>query len=349
VEWRGRTRPAARRTDATQGEALIFAENRLSFLFVLSSIFHVFIEKPAFMPDASLNELLSPTLLSRIADYALLARLAVEGYMSGLHRSTTKGYGSEFEQYRSYSSGDDLKYIDWKLFARSGKLYAKVFQEETSMRCAVLLDASASMAYQGQGAACSKYRYAAMLAACFTYLAQRQGDQLGLFIYADEMLYATARGQREGQLRQSAAHLSRVQPAGVAYHDAAMVQAENYLGRRGLLIWLSDFHGAEDSLTRQLRRLRAAQRDGLLCQILDRDEIDLPFTDTLRFVDSENGDEITTAPGEVCTDYQLRMQGFMDAVRQDCLNNNSDYLLSATDGNLAELLSAYLHRREALL
>lgn len=301
------------------------------------------------MPDAPLSELLSPALLSRIADYGLLSRLAVDGYMSGLHRSTAKGYGSEFVQYRGYSSGDDPKYIDWKLYARRGKLYTKVFQEETTMRCALLIDASASMAYRGKDAVCSKYRYAAMVAACFAYLAQRQGDRLGLFVYADDMLYATARGQREGQLRRVTEQLSRVKPAGVAYHDAALVQVEEFLGRRGLLVWLSDFHGADDGLARQVRRLRAAHRDCLVCQVLDRDEIDLPFADTLRFVDSENGDEITTAPGEVCADYQERMQAFMAGIRQDCLNNNTDYLLTATDENLADVLGAYLHRREALL
>lgn len=301
------------------------------------------------MPDVPLSELLSPALLSRISDYGLLSRLAVDGFLAGMHRSLARGHGSEFVQYRGYSAGDDLKTIDWKLFGRRGKLYTKVYQEETTMRCAVLLDASASMAYGGKAAACSKYRYAAMIAACFAYLAQRQGDQLGLFIYADDMRYGTARGQREGALRNALGALSAVTPTGVARHESALAQAEEYLGRRGLVLWLSDFHGADDVLASHVRRLRAAQRDCLVCQVLDRDEIDLPFGDTLRFVDSESGDEITTAPGEACAEYQMRMRAFMAGVRQDCLANSTDYLLTATDENLAAVLGAYLHRREALL
>jgi len=295
------------------------------------------------------TELLSPEVLARIADYSLLSRVAVEGFLSGLHRSVARGYGGEFVQYRGYVPGDDLKHVDWKLYARQGKAYTKVYQEETNMRCALVLDASASMAYRGTRAVCSKFRYGAMLAACLAYLANRQGDQVGLFVYSDRLLTGTGRGQRSPRLPQMFAELAKVEVGKRADHAAAMVMAEEYVGKRGLIVLLSDWHDMEQGLARLVRQIRFGSRDCMVCQILDADELDLPFADQRRFVDSESGDEITTMPALVRENYQRRMERFTARQREDCLRNRTDYELAVTNRNLGDLLAAYLYRREAML
>lgn len=301
------------------------------------------------MPEIPLSELLSPAILSRISDYHLLAKTAVEGLMSGLHRSHCRGTGNEFLQYRSYVPGDDLKYLDWKLLARQGKACSKVFQEETNLRCAILLDASASMDYQGQKAACSKFRYAAILAACLAYLARSQGDQVGLFVYSDTLKIATPPGNSAGSLPKILSELEQIKPGGIADHALAMRQTEEFLSRRSLLVWLSDFQGFEEQLGKALRRFRFSGHDGLVCQVLDDDELTLPFNETLRFVDSENNREITTTAGLVREVYQKRLNSFLSRTRKHCLDQQTDYLLAPSSENIGYLLSAWLHKREGLL
>lgn len=298
----------------------------------------------------SLSDILTPSVLSRLGEYSLMARTAVEGYLAGIHRSTSRGFGGEFVQYRPHVPGDDLKYVDWKLYARQDKVYQKVFQEETDMRCAIMVDASASMAYKGTEASCTKYEYAAMIAACFAYLACSQGDRPGVFVYSDDMKSATPNGQRTPRLPQLLKILEGVTPAGEAAHEAALLRAGSYLGpQRGLLVWITDLWGTDESLERMIRRIHFEKRDCLVCHVLDNDEIELPFGDTRRFVDCESGDSITTAPEVVRPVYRERMASYLDGVRKTCLSNQSDYFLARTKESLGECLSAYLHRREAMV
>lgn len=296
----------------------------------------------------SWTDLLTPEVLAQISDYNLLSRVAVDGFLSGLHRSVSRGSGGEFVQYRGYVPGDDLKHVDWKLYARQKRVYTKVYQEETNMRCALVLDASASMAYQGTRAVCSKFRYGAMLAACIAHLARRQGDQCGLFVYADQLLLSTGRGQSSPRLPQMLAELSRVETGGRAQPTLAIAAAEEFVGRRGLVVLLSDWHDQEQSLASLVRRLRFANRDCIVFQILDADEKDLPFRELRRFVDSENGDEITTVADLVREKYSQRMERFLIRQRQDCLQNETDYQLAMTNQEIGGLLSSYLYRREAM-
>lgn len=300
------------------------------------------------MPEIPLSELLSPAILARVSDYHLLAKTAVEGLISGLHRSYCRGVGSEFMQYRSYVPGDDLKYLDWKLLARQGKACSKVYHEETNLRCAILLDASASMAYQGGKAPCSKFRYAAIIAACLAYLARSQGDQIGIFVYSDSMKLSTPLGGSAGTLAKILAGLGQIAPSGTADHSLAMQQVEEYLNRRSLVVWLSDFQDFESQLGKALSRFHFSGHDGMVCQILDDDELTLPFNETLRFVDSETNREITTTSSLIREIYKKRMHDFLSSTRRHCLDQQTDYLLASSSDNVGYLLSAWLHKRERL-
>ena len=298
------------------------------------------------MPE-KLENLLSIESLLRLGDYSLMSRLAVEGYLAGLHRSHTRGFGGEFQQYRPYMPGDDLKYVDWKLYARQGRLNEKVYLEETEMRCAILVDASASMSYQGTKAPCSKYQYAALLAACFIYLAKKQGDRPGLFVYSQRLHHATQRGQSCPELHQLMRIFDGFAPDKEADHANALNEAENYLGpKRGMVILISDLWGAEEQLEGIIRRLRFEQRDCIVCQILDHDELELPFDRTTRFIDSENGDSIITAPPVIRQQYQETLKKHLDSLRSICLNNQADYLLADTSTPFGDCLAAYLNRRK---
>jgi uncharacterized protein (DUF58 family) len=295
------------------------------------------------------NELanqLSPENLLKLGDFTLMCRLAVEGFLAGIHRSLNKGFGGEFQQYRPYVPGDDLKYVDWKLYARQGRLNEKVYLEETDMRCALLVDASASMAYKGTKAPSSKYQYAALLAGCFTYLTRRQGDRAGLFVYNQEPMYATHRGEPCPDLHQLIKIFEGIAPAKSANHTRALDEAEGFLGaKRGMVILLSDLWGAEDQLEGIIRRLRFEQRDVIVCHILDNDELELPFDNTTRFIDSENGDSIVTAPPVIRDRYRESLQKHLDTMRTLCLNNQADYLLADTSHPFADCLAAYLNKR----
>lgn len=294
------------------------------------------------------TDLLSPETLSRIDDFSIVARVGVEGFISGLHRSLYHGFGSEFFQYRSYVPGDDLKYIDWKVLGRQDRFYTKVYQEETNMNCCVVLDASASMDYQGRRAVCGKFRYASMVTACLAYLAGRQGDNVGLYVYNDRLQTAIHPGKRQGGLQRILRELQAAKPGGNADHASAMHYVGDQFRRRGIVIWISDFHEAENDLVSTIRRFRFDHHETILMQILDPDELDLPFGKTTRFVDSETGVEIATAPERIRESYARAMDAFVERIRAISLAQQCDYLKINTQDNLGNLLAAYLHRREAL-
>ena len=299
------------------------------------------------MPERTIAELLSPAALARIDDYAFLARVVVEGFVSGLHRSLYQGFGSEFFQYRSYVPGDDPKYVDWKVYGRRDKFFTKMFQEETNMNCSIILDASASMGYQGTQAPCSKLRYACMVAACLAYLTTRQGDNIGFHAYNENVVSSIAPGHRTGGLQRILTELYRIKPQGVANHGPVLNYLAENFQRRGLIVLLSDLLDAEDVLETLLKRFRFAHHECVVFQILDQDEVDFPFARTTRFVDSETGATITTAPSLVQQSFVKSMSELINRARLMCFEQQVDYLTVRTSDNLGNMLAAYLHRRES--
>ncbi len=298
------------------------------------------------MPTSSHRDLLDPATLAGMGSLALMARSAVEGFLSGMHRSLFHGFGTEFLQYRNYSPGEDLKYVDWKVLARSDKLYTKVYQEETNMNCYVLLDASASMDYQGERAPCSKLHYARIAAACIAYLAQRQGDNLGLFAYGGEMREALEPGHRSGQFERFLQGLIRAQPEGAAAHEAMLSSLSTQLRQRGLVVYLSDMLEAEDTLPQALAKFRFRHCDVLAIQVLDPDELDLPQQTVTRFLDSETDSEITTWPEAARERYRTGMSAFLEKLDDGFAKAQVDTLRVSTTDSLAYTLARYLSHRE---
>jgi uncharacterized protein (DUF58 family) len=300
------------------------------------------------MPGTSITDILSPSVLVDIDNYQLLAKVVVEGFVAGMHRSLFHGTGSEFVQYRDYTPGDDLKYLDWKVLAKRDRLYTKVFEEETNMDCTLVLDASASMGYRGVNASCSKLRYAAMAVACLAYLASRQGDNIGFYCYADKLRAAMPAARPGTQLQRIFTSLQGIEPGGVANHETHLHYVAESLRPRGIFVFVSDCLEAEDTVPELLKAFRFTGKEAIVIQVLDRDETELPYSHNVRFRDSETNEEIATSPSAVRKDYQASMAAFLANLRDACHEIQADYLLATSDSSLGELLAAYLHRRGAV-
>src|SRR5688572_7112133 len=196
---------------------------------------------------------LDPVALAAIHDLELVARVTVEGALSGLHRSPFHGYSAEFSQYRHYRPGDDFKYIDWKLFARTDRVYTKQFRETTNVRVQLVVDASGSMGYRG-GTGSSKLDYARLIAAAFAHLAIAQGDAVGLVIHdAGIRTYLGARGGRT-HLRSLLTTLTAMRPGGGTSSAAALRRAVDLLRTRGILVLISDLYDDEEGVDAELKR-----------------------------------------------------------------------------------------------
>lgn len=297
------------------------------------------------MVQAVENSLLDPAYLKGIEDYSLLARVVVEGAMPGIHRSLRQGRGNEFFQYRPYERGEDMKVVDWKVFAKRDELVSKTFQEDTNFTIYLVIDASASMGYQGKRASCSKLRYANMLAACFAYLAQRQGDRFGLFAYSDEIQQWIRPQSGSGHLNRLLASLGSLEAKGKNDHEQAWERLANGLPGRSMVVFLSDFLEAEDTLSERLRFSLSARYECLCLQILDPDEKDLPDAEAIRFAEMEGDREISSAPPAIREKYQSDMNGFMEDLREKLASVSAEFESLHTDQDLGHALRRFLGMR----
>lgn len=292
------------------------------------------------------EQFLDPQVLARIENFSLLARGVVEGFVSGLHRSMYHGFGSEFVQYRNYCQGDDLKYVDWKAFARLDKHLTKVFEEETNTNCYLVLDCSASMGYAG-ATGLSKLHYGKMIAACLAYLMQRQGDNVGFYAYNDQPRATVRPARRSGHVHEICTTLSRLEAAGPCDHARMLGFLGEQFNRRGVVVLISDLLDADEALFRGIRRFRFAHHDCIVVHLLHRDELEFDFAGSVRFVDSESGTELVTAPEAVRDRYRQALDEYRSELARFARQANVDYQLLHTGLPLANVLAAYLHRRES--
>jgi uncharacterized protein (DUF58 family) len=288
--------------------------------------------------------LLDPRALSAIGDLELVSRRVVDGTIVGLHRSPFHGYSAEFSQYRHYRPGDDLKYIDWKLFARTDRLYTKQFRETTNLLSQVALDASASMAYAGASGV-TKFDYARLLAAAMAYLLSRQGDAVGLTTYTDTLgQFLPSRGGQV-HLRAVLLALQREAASGRTSAGAALARTIDLMKRRGLLIVLSDLYDEDESVERALKRAAHIGHEVVLFHVLTREEIELPFSGEVDIEDPETGQRVLTNGRAVARGYRAAFADFLERWRTRAANNGIDYVRVFTDEPLDGAVRGYLRRR----
>ncbi|MDA7823314.1 DUF58 domain-containing protein [Opitutales bacterium] len=289
--------------------------------------------------------LLDPARLSRIDDLSLLARLVVRGSRSGMHRSIRQGRGNEFFQYRSYEPGEDLKNVDWRVFAKRDELVAKTYQEDTNVNLLLVLDGSASMAFSGTDSPCSKFRYAQMLAACFGYLAQRQGDRVGLFGGSEDSVeWIRPQGGRAA-LNRLLVQMGSMKPAGRDIGRASWERFNAVIPHESIVVVLSDFLDGEEEWANRLRFAKSRRYECLCLQTLDREELVLPDSDALRFVEMEGDGELSASPELIRFDYSAKMNNYQESLQKTIIQAGAEFEFLQTDLDLGHALRSFLGMR----
>src|SRR3954469_13009443 len=262
------------------------------------------------------GSLIHPRALMSIKNLELRARIVVEGFWTGIHRSPYHGFSVEFTEYRQYTSGDDLRFLDWRLFARSDRYYIKKFEDETNLRCHLLVDNSRSMGYGSLPF--TKAAYARTLAATLAWFLNGQGDAIGLFTFDEKVRdYLPAR-HRHGHLRQLMLALEKDAGGRETNLDSPLRRVSELVRKRGLVVLVSDLFAPVDELERSLGRLTAAGHEVIIFQVLDPKELAFDFQGAMLFQDLESERDLYLDPGAVRPEYQRKLEEHRQGVEDIC-------------------------------
>ncbi|TWU33381.1 DUF58 domain-containing protein [Novipirellula artificiosorum] len=295
-------------------------------------------------------DLVSPKQLSRVASLQLLARGIVEGFCSGRHRSPHRGFSVEFKEHRPYVRGDELKNIDWKAFAKSDRLYIREHEEETNLRCTLLVDRSGSMLYRGdRGGGLSKDDYTQRLAASLAYLMLGQQDGVGVITFDSIPRNIVATRSRASHLKAVLAALVGT-PEGIETDlGGALATVVPKMGRRGLVVILSDAMGDLESLGRSLAQIRSRKHEVVFFQVLDPDEVDFPFSGRIQFRDLEQtAEDQTVDAASIRSAYLDRLDTHLTQLRDLCRRNRVDLVPLRTDQSFDDALHQYVALRRRI-
>ncbi len=287
---------------------------------------------------------LEPAALARLKNLSLVARGVVEGFISGLHSSPYKGFSVEFAEHRKYTPGDNPRHLDWRILARTDRLYIKQYEEETNLRAHVLLDTSASMDYPANGPL-TKLQYGAYLTAALSYLMTRQQDAVGLTTFDTAVRLDMPAGSSPRHFDEMMKQLEAVRPGHETDLGSTLHRLADRFKRRCLIILISDLHDDPDAVDRALHHFRHKRHEVILFHVLDPTEIEFPFRDTASFLDLETGNRIQVDPAYVRDDYKRRVQEFLDRYRRICADCQIDYVLAETSTPYDFMLSRYLEKR----
>jgi uncharacterized protein (DUF58 family) len=290
---------------------------------------------------------LQPDVVAQLNNMELRARLVVEGFITGLHRSPYHGFSVEFTEHRQYMPGDEIKHIDWKAYAKTDRYYIKQFEEETNLKSYILLDASASMKYASRGQL-SKITYASYVAGALAYLMVQQRDAVGLTVYDESVRSTIPPRATQSNLRQVLLELERVIPGNKTGIAASLHHVAEQIKRRGLVIILSDFFDDPVNVITALKHFRHKGNEVIVMQILDPLERSFAFGTDAIFKDIESGEELMTQPWHIQNAYKDSMRQFLDNYKRECRENAIDYLLLDTSTPFDKALMEYLTKRRRL-
>ena len=288
---------------------------------------------------------LDPLVLAKVRSMELKARLIVEGYLSGMHKSPYHGFSVEFAQHREYVPGDDIKHIDWKVYGRTGRFYLKQYEEETNLVLWILLDTSESMRY-GSGPV-TKYDYACMTAAALAYLTLHQTDSVGLVTFDSQVRSFLKPSSQPSHLKEIVHAMNKGcgdQKTSLApiFHDLA-----ERINRRSILLLLSDLFDEPATILAGLKHLRYKRHEIVIFHIWDRAELEFPFQEATLFRGLEQYPELLTDPRSLRDGYLAEVNAFLTEMQHGCRNQNVDFVQLRTDHNLGVALSSYLASRMA--
>lgn len=293
---------------------------------------------------ASAPNVLSAGDVSRLSGLQLLAKQVVEGFSSGLHRSPHKGFSVEFREHRAYVPGDDIRTIDWKLYGKTDRLYIREYEEETNVRCTILLDCSGSMKYRGSRAGgLSKHEYAVRSAACLAWLMLQQQDSVGLVTFDTRVRRYIPPRARPRHLKHLLSELSTQQPGDETNLADVFHQIASRIHRRGLVLVISDLFGDVDQLMKALAHFRHARHEVVIFQIWDDDELDFPFRQWTQFTSLEDANRRHLVdPGQLRAAYLQKLAEFREQLGRGCSRQRVSLVPLTTSQPCADALAAWL-------
>ncbi len=298
------------------------------------------------MAEESYRRFLDPVVVSKLATMELRARLVVEGFVTGLHRSPYKGFSVEFAEHRQYMPGDPLKHIDWKVYGKTDRLYIKEYEEETNLRGHVLLDASASMAYTSGGI--SKLEYGRYLAAALIYLMLKQQDSVGLLVFDEAVREFIPPRSNPRQLHLLLSELDRAGPSSETDIGLVLHELARRIKRRGLVILISDLLDDPQDVLPGLKHFRHLKHEVIVFHVLDPRETEFGFDADATFRDMETGELMTTEPFSIRRDYVEAVDRWMTHLRRECGESRIDYVPIQTSTPYDRALFSYLEKRKRL-
>lgn len=282
-----------------------------------------------------------PLVLARLSNLYLRARWVVEGIMSGIHRSRSKGFSVEFEEHREYSPGDEIRRIDWKALGKFDRYFIKEYEDETNLRAYLILDTSASMNYASNGI--TKFEYGCILTASLAYLILKQQDAAGLVTFSDRIESFIPPRARRGYLMEILRAIERRAPSGETNLGKILLEVAGKMKRRGLVILVSDLLDEPEEILKGLRLFRFKGNDVVVFHLLDAAELDLPFDGNVLFEDMEAANlKVTADPQAIRKIYRKVVEEFVDHLRKECRENSMDYQLLSTSTPLDHALVSYL-------
>ena len=292
-----------------------------------------------------MQRFIDPDVLAGISGLDLIAKTVVDGFMAGLHRSPNFGFSQEFAEYRAYAPGDDVRHIDWNVYARTERAYLKRYRGETNTLLTVLLDASNSMKYTSHRV--SKMDYARYTAAALFYLTtQTQRDAAGLIVFDDELRNYIRPSNRQGQLYRLLSGLEQAEPRARTDYAKPLDHFQQFLRRRGVAVIISDFYEAPERIIRTLEPLRFRGNEVVLFHILDPQEIRPQLRRPTTLIDLETNDSLEVSPEYTREEYGKKIDSHIEALRDGARSSGMDYHLLVTDRPLDDALREYLVIRQ---
>ncbi|HUS93235.1 MAG TPA: DUF58 domain-containing protein [Phycisphaerae bacterium] len=288
-----------------------------------------------------------PERVAKLKNLNLLARQAVEGFISGLHRSPHKGFSVEFAEHREYTPGDDIRHLDWVAYGRTDRYYIKQYEQETNLRTYILLDVSNSMAYR-YGGQVTKFVYGCFMTACLSYLMCRQQDMVGVIAFDEAMRFHLPPHSTPAHLNRVFKQLEATSPGSgtniaPTFHDLA-----NMIAKRGLVIVISDLYDDPGEIMKALQHFVYKKHQIIVFHLIDKAELEFPFQKILSFVDMETDERLQVDPRYVREGYVQEMNAFIERYRRECGERNIEYVLVTTDTPYDRMLLNYLARRKAI-
>lgn len=290
---------------------------------------------------------LKPEVVAQLANMELRARLVVEGFITGLHKSPYHGFSVEFTEHRQYMPGDEIKHIDWKAYGKTDKYFIKQFEEETNLKSYIILDASRSMDYSSNGHL-RKVEYASYIAAALSYLMVEQRDAVGLTIYDEKVQTSLPPRATKLYLKQLLKELENLKPGNKTNTAESLHYVAEQIKRRGLVIILSDLFDDPAKVTTAFKHFRHKGNEVIVMQVLDPMERSFAFGTDAVFKDMETNEELTTQPWHIQKAYQQSMKEFLDYYKKECRENNIDYVLLDTSMPFDKALFEYLNKRRRI-